>query len=808
MRTNVLHTLNEAINASRVQGIYQLVTEDDFYDGRHVTIKGQQLINFGNCSYLGLEVDDRLKQGAIDAIQKYGIQFSSSRFYLACTLYSELETLIRKIFNAPVALSTSVSLGHHGVIPVVINDNDAIILDQQVHSSVQDAALKMQAKGVKVTIVRHNDMDELRRKVEELSIHYDKVWYLIDGVYSMYGDFAPVDTIVEFLNTYKKFHVYADDAHGMSWCGKNGKGYILSKTDLHPKMIIATSLNKAFAAGGGAFIFSDEDLCQRVKNCGGSFMFSGPHQIPVLGAAIASAKIHLSDEIYFRQEALQQRISYCHQLLKSYDLPVISASETPIFFVGMGLLRVGQNMVKKMLDAGFYINISAFPAVPESCTGIRFTITLHHRLEDIKRLVDAIAVNFRKVLQEEERSIQDIHRAFRRVASFSLSNKSFQRNDPIHKSEFLVSQYRSINQISKDLWNGLMQGKGNFDWNALKIMEQVFSHNPVPENNWKFHYYIIHDIDGNPILATFFTIALTKDDMLAPLSVSDQLEKARTKNKYYLTSKTMMMGSLITEGDHLFIDKSFSNWKKALMTLVDECWKQQDKHKAGSLLFRDFNPADKEICEFFKEQGFITYDMPDTHCIEDNQWTNSDHYLSLLKHDKRYYLRKRVFKLEDQFEIKITNKPSDHEIEELYKLYENISRKNLEINVFPLPKKLFTKMAESGDYEFISLFIKSEREEAVGMAINYSMNEKYYFLFTGMDYSLSEKYDVYPQLLWQIVKRANELNLKLVHLGFTASQNKRKFGARPIAKVAFIQMKDNFNMHLMEIMKKAVVSFK
>jgi 7-keto-8-aminopelargonate synthetase-like enzyme len=808
MRTNVLNTLNEAINASRVQGIYQLVTEDDFYDGRHVTIKGQKLINFGNCSYLGLEVDDRLKQGAIDAIQKFGIQFSSSRFYLACTLYSELETLIQKIFNAPVALSTSVSLGHHGVIPVVINDNDAIILDQQVHSSVQDAALKMQAKGVKVTIVRHNDMNELRQKIEELSIQYDKVWYLMDGVYSMYGDFAPMDTIVEFLNCYKKFHIYADDAHGMSWCGKNGKGYILSKTDLHPKMIIATSLNKAFASGGGAFIFSDEDLCQRVKNCGGSFMFSGPHQIPVLGAAIASAKIHLSDEIYFRQEALQQRISYCHKLLKAYDLPVISASETPIFFVGMGLLRVGQNMVKKMLDNGFYVNISAFPAVPESCTGIRFTITLHHTFEDIKRLVDAIAVNFRMVLLEEERSIQDIHRAFRRIVTFSSSPKTFHQKDSIQNNNFVISHYRSIHQVPKGFWNTLMQGKGNFDWEALQLIEKVFSHNPEPENNWKFHYYVVRNIEGKPILATFFTVTLTKDDMLAPLSVSDQLEKARIKNKYYLTSKTMMMGSLITEGDHLFIDKSFPDWKKALMALVDECWKQQDKHKAGSLLFRDFNHTDKEICEFFKEQGFITYDMPDTHCIEDNQWNNLDHYLSLFKHEKRYYLRKRVFDYEDKFNVKISSKPSAQELETLYNLYLNISKKNVEINVFPLPKKLFMKMAESGAYEFISLFIKGEKEDAIGMAINYSSNGSYHFLFTGMDYSLSEKYNIYPQLLWQIVKRANELNVKVVHLGFTAGQNKRKFGARSISKVAFIQMKDNFNMHLMEIMQKAVVGIK
>lgn len=82
---------------------------------------------------------------------------------MSCTLYRELESLVRKIFDAPVVLSTSVSLGHHAVIPVVVGENDAIIMDQQVHASVQDAAIKMKAKGVFVTIVRHNDMDELRK---------------------------------------------------------------------------------------------------------------------------------------------------------------------------------------------------------------------------------------------------------------------------------------------------------------------------------------------------------------------------------------------------------------------------------------------------------------------------------------------------------------------------------------------------------------------------------------------------------------------------------------------------------------------
>lgn len=166
MKTSTTNLINEVISSSASKGIIQLTTEDESYNGKHITIKNKKLLNFGSCSYLGLELDERLKEAAIDAIQRYGIQFSSSRTYVACTLYKELETLVRQIYNAPVVMSTSTSLGHHGVLPVIVEENDAVIMDQQVHSSVQDAALKLKAKGVNVTIIRHNDLGELKKKLK------------------------------------------------------------------------------------------------------------------------------------------------------------------------------------------------------------------------------------------------------------------------------------------------------------------------------------------------------------------------------------------------------------------------------------------------------------------------------------------------------------------------------------------------------------------------------------------------------------------------------------------------------------------
>jgi 7-keto-8-aminopelargonate synthetase-like enzyme len=164
MKNNKVNLVNDIFTYSRSKGITHLSTEDENYDGRFITINGRKLINFGLCSYFGLEVDQRLKDGAIEAINKYGIHYACSRTYVSCTLYKELEDLISQMFDAHVVLSTSLSLGHHSVMPIVIEKEDAIIMDQQVHASVQDAATKMQAYGVPVTILRHNDLDELKKK--------------------------------------------------------------------------------------------------------------------------------------------------------------------------------------------------------------------------------------------------------------------------------------------------------------------------------------------------------------------------------------------------------------------------------------------------------------------------------------------------------------------------------------------------------------------------------------------------------------------------------------------------------------------
>jgi hypothetical protein len=450
----------------------------------------------------------------------------------------------------------------------------------------------------------------------------------------MYGDCSPIQELIELLNHYKQFHLYIDDAHGMSSFGKNGTGYVLSKTDLHPKMILATGMAKAFGTMGGIFIIPDENLCEKVRNCAGPLIFSGQQTIPILGASIASAKIHLSGEINVRQALLGEKILYCHKLLKQYNLPDISAPDTPVFFIALGFIKVGFNLVKRMIDEGYYMNLAVFPAVPETRTGIRFTITLHHSLEDIENMIKTLANHFPKALEEEKQSIKDIQRTFKKVADLEAIILKTGEPKPV-KQPYIVQHETTIENIPQTLWEELFGKDVSFNWQGLKFMEETFKDNPNPEHNWSFHYYIIRDQKQKPVLATFFTITIIKDDMLSPIAISKQIEVKRITDPYYLTSKAMIMGSLLTGGDYLYIDRSNLNWKDALLLLLNYVREEQEKQGANSLFLRDFDAADSLIKDFLTGQSFIKNILPDTHRIENINWKTYDEFLNQLNHSKR-----------------------------------------------------------------------------------------------------------------------------------------------------------------------------
>ncbi|HWZ92982.1 MAG TPA: hypothetical protein VNW92_29155, partial [Polyangiaceae bacterium] len=157
--------VDETAKLLAARGLIHLTAEDDYCDGRHVTLRAHKLVNFGSCSYLGLEVDARLKQAACSAIHRYGVQFSSSRAYVSTPLYGEFEALLEELFGAPIVVAQTTSLGHLATLPVVVGENDAVLFDGLVHASVQAVLPTLREAGVRCTQVPHNRLDRLAELV-------------------------------------------------------------------------------------------------------------------------------------------------------------------------------------------------------------------------------------------------------------------------------------------------------------------------------------------------------------------------------------------------------------------------------------------------------------------------------------------------------------------------------------------------------------------------------------------------------------------------------------------------------------------
>ncbi|MDD4148543.1 MAG: aminotransferase class I/II-fold pyridoxal phosphate-dependent enzyme [Bacteroidales bacterium] len=794
-------TVFECCDTGVRNDVFHITFEDEKIDGKSITIDGRKLVNFGSCGYLGLELDQRLIEGAIDASRRYGVQYSSSRAYSSCPLYKEAEGLLSKIFdNNPAVLAATTTLTHVGVLPILLQENDLIILDQKVHGSVQMACQLLKARGTQLEMIRHNNMQMLEDKINENPNKYEQIWYMADGIYSMFGDVAPIDDLIYLLDKYENFYLYVDDAHGMSWAGKNGRGYVMQNHPLHPKMVLTTSLAKGFGVGGGVFVMSNEEMKRKIFTCGTSYTFSGPIQPPLLGAIIASAKIHLSDEIDVLQNRLKEKIDYTRRLGQELKLPEINPSVSPIFYYALGHPRVGYNMIKKLMNEGYYTNIGIFPTVPVNCTGLRIPVTLNQSNEDIKNVLQAFAHYLPKVLDEENVNIEQLCRSFKNP--FIETKKQYFEQVVLQKenSKFNIQHEESITKIDKSQWNAILGNNGSFDWEGCKFIEDSFSGNAEVENNFDMNYILIKDRADKLVLGTFFTVAVCKDDMVSTVAVSQAVEAKRKNDKYYLTSKVVSLGSLITEGNHLFIDRTNENWKSALQELIKIMSNVKQKTGASVIQLRDFDTDDNEIKELLINEGFIRFDLPDAHVVSNDNWSSPDEYVDSLSKKSRYHVRKNMVKNEDVFDVEIENVSNLEEIDDIYNLYLNIKRESFKINTFDLPKKIFENALLNQNWELIKLRLKNEKNLCCFVLCYKSVNMNYCPIVIGIDYSVNETHSCYRQALYQIMKQSIVNKCRLVYFGMDASIEKQKLGAEVLKKSLFLQADDNYSLEATSIL--------
>jgi hypothetical protein len=299
--------------------------------------------------------------------------------------------------------------------------------------------------------------------------------------------------------------------------------------------------------------------------------------------------------------------------------------------------------------------------------------------------------------------------------------------------------------------------------------------------------------------------------MLAAPAVSGAVEERRAEDPYYLTSRTFAMGSLITEGDHLFLARD-GDWRGALDVLLAAVGHDAERHGAGTIVLRDLASADRELRDALRERGFVAVALPESVVLDAVPATDAA-WLASLSPKARVHQRRDVLPWDGAFDVEILRHggrvPSDAELAHLHGLYRQVQARNLEINSFELPETLLRDMLAHPCWELMLLRRRPEAggapgEPPVAFGAHFIGREHYAPMIVGLDYAYVRSHHTYRQALRQAVLRARAHGATRMPLGMGATFEKRRFGGRPEARLAFVQSSDHFAQEALAVHAAAV----
>ena len=790
-----LSILHQVVRNGIAKGVGHLPVESVDSATPVMSMNGAELLNFSSCSYLGLEHHEALVEGTVQAVRQYGTQYSSSRAFSRLALYDELEAALGQIFGAHVVATPTTTLGHQAALPALVAPGDVVLLDHHVHASVQVAAKLVQGSGATVRLLPHNDLEKLDAQLEAHGGRGEKVWFLVDGIYSMYGNGAPLQALMDRLARFPHFHLYVDDAHGMSWVGDRGQGFVLSQVDLHERMVLATSLNKAFSAAGGAIVTANRDWHERILHTGGPLLFSGPIQPPMMGAAIASAKLHLSGGLKPLQERLAANIQAVRTGLRERGLPVACDAPTPIFFIPCGLPEVTYDVLKALRESGFCASAGVFPAVSMKRGGVRFTVTARHSEADIQAFLDAIAEHHPRVMEEHGMDRLILDRLFSSYLSQTTPELANAQED---EDGLTVQTFNTCEDIGRGVLDRMFGAEDVDSYEGLRMQESVFGAQTIDgPNDWVFRYVHVTDSRGQSVVSAVLTAAQTKSDMLSDKSVSEKMEAMRAATGDSGCQTLVMVGSLLSEGK-VFVDRTHPRASKAIARLLAEAETFREDMQADGIMMRGLDEASVSSADML-DKGWVSVNLPDSHRISGMDWETPETFLEGLRSRYRYSVRKEILPHVERFEVKTDGCLSQEEKDDLFRLYQQVKARALEINTFPLPKAWFMAMMEHPDWDVIRLHLRDGGNEGKPVAVMFSHRNgpAYSAKFVGLDYRFLGSHNVYKQALYQCVLRARSLGCTEVKLGLTATIEKKKLGAEVLSQRGFVKMEDHFALDQM-----------
>ena len=353
--------------------------------GARTMIEGREMVVLCSNNYLGLSNSRILKKAAIDAIKKYGAGSGSVRPIAGTMdLHIKLEETIAKFKGTEDAIYyNSGFTANSGAIPALVREGDIVISDELNHGSIIDGVRL--TKGER-TIYKHKDMGELEARLKEAKTKNPKrVLVITDGVFSMDGDIAPLDRIVELAEQYGAC-TYVDDAHGDGVLGENGRGITNHfKLEGRVDMDMGT-FSKGFGTMGG-YIAGTSTLKKYLLNKSRTWLLTGSHPPATVAASIASLELlDRSDKLV---KKLWRNTKSFKKRLKELGFDT-GASETPIIPIMTYDEEKAAQMSRRLFEEGVYALPIVFPMVAKGKARIRTMMSADHSREDLDFAIEKI----------------------------------------------------------------------------------------------------------------------------------------------------------------------------------------------------------------------------------------------------------------------------------------------------------------------------------------------------------------------------------------------------------------------------------
>jgi 8-amino-7-oxononanoate synthase len=388
------------LRAAREHGLLPYFHEVESPAMPIVQMDGKPRIMLGSNNYLGLTADERVMAGARDALARYGTGLTGSRLLNGTTpLHLELEHELAEWMGTEDAIVfTTGQQANVGTLATLLGTGDTVVIDSADHASLLDGALLSRAK---LRAFRHNRMDKLESTLEKAVGDGGGVLVVVDGVFSMEGDVAPLREIVALTERFGA-RLMVDEAHAVGVLGARGAGTaellgVEDRADLR-----MGTFSKSLASCGG-FVAGDADVIEFLKIQSRAFLFTASGVPAAVGAALAALRVIRSAEgreLMARVLANAQHLNRgLHEL--GFDVvepsPVTSAAGTPeTIITPIVPVRVGEDWQAGLLwralwDAGVFTNVAVHPAVPPGGALLRTSVMATHDAAVIDRALDAFA---------------------------------------------------------------------------------------------------------------------------------------------------------------------------------------------------------------------------------------------------------------------------------------------------------------------------------------------------------------------------------------------------------------------------------